>query len=244
MRLGIAVWIVVLAVCGTHSLPAQAVKGSLLGTVTDTSRAVAPGAKVTITETNTNLGRSLVTNQNGYYVFANLEAGVYRITVEHPGFSKVVREGVEVLINSTVRADFELQPGAVSETVNVTADMVMLQTDRADTGIKIEARQLRDMPLLFNRNFQGLVSLVPGASRAFRPHSEFFNSQDSLSTRVNGQTRLANNVQIEGIDDNHRSGLLTVLIPPIEALATVDITTGNYEAERSEERRVGKECRL
>src|SRR5262249_31675641 len=64
-----------------------------------------------------------------------------------------------------------------------------------------------------------------------RPHSEFFNSQDSLSTHVNGQTRLANNIQIEGIDDNHRSGLLTVLIPPIEALATVDITTSNYEAE-------------
>jgi hypothetical protein len=59
----------------------------------------------------------------------------------------------------------------------------------------------------------------------------FFNSQDSLGTRVNGQSRYANNVQIEGIDDNHRTGLLTVLIPPIEALSSVNVTTSNYDAE-------------
>jgi hypothetical protein len=58
----------------------------------------------------------------------------------------------------------------------------------------------------------------------------FFNAQDSLSTQVNGQSRMANNVQLEGIDNNHRTGLLTALIPPIEALQTVDITTSNYEA--------------
>jgi hypothetical protein len=87
------------------------------------------------------------------------------------------------------------------------------------------------MPLTYNRNFQSLLNLVPGAIRAFRPHSEFFNSQDSLSTRVNGQSRLSNNVQLDGVDNNHRTGLLTALIPPIEALQAVDITTSNYEAE-------------
>ncbi|MGH9659730.1 MAG: TonB-dependent receptor, partial [Bryobacteraceae bacterium] len=132
---------------------------------------------------------------------------------------------------TTVRVDVELQPGTVTETVDVQAEAAVLQTDRSDTGRKIETRQLSDMPLGFNRNFQSLLNLVPGAVRSFRPHSEFFNSQDSLSTRVNGQTRLANNVQMEGIDNNHRSGLLTILIPPIEALAAVDITTSNYEAE-------------
>src|SRR5204863_1863645 len=81
------------------------------------------------------------------------------------------------------------------------------------------------------RNFQGLLNLTPGTTRSFRPHSQFFNSQDSLATQVNGQSRLANNVQFEGVDNNHRTGLLTVLIPPIEALQTVDITTSNYEAE-------------
>ena len=87
------------------------------------------------------------------------------------------------------------------------------------------------MPLGFGRNFQGMVATVPGASRPFRPHSEFFNSQDSLSSNVNGQSRLANNVQIEGVDNNHRTGLLTVLIPSAEALETVSVTTSNYDAE-------------
>lgn len=113
----------------------------------------------------------------------------------------------------------------------MTAEVAMLQTDRSDTGRKIETVPIVNMPLGFNRNFQGLLNLVPGTTRAFRPHSEFFNSQDSLSTQVNGLSRLANNVQVEGIDNNHRTGLLTVLIPPIEALETVDVSTGNYEAE-------------
>jgi hypothetical protein len=222
---------VVVFACAGQIVHAQAVKGTLLGTITDASGAVIPGATVSISEMNTGIGRTVPANQNGYYVFANLDAGIYRVQVEHSGFRTAVQEQVEVVVNSTVRVAFELQPGTVAERVTVEAAAPALQTDRSDTGRKIETRQISDMPLPFNRNFQSLINLVPGATRAFRPHSEFFNSQDSLSTRVNGQTRLANNVQIEGVDNNHRSGLLTVLIPPIEALASVDITTSNYEAE-------------
>ena len=76
-----------------------------------------------------------------------------------------------------------------------------------------------------------MLVTVPGATRPFRPHSEFFNAQDSLSTNVNGQSRLANNVQLEGVDDNHKTGLLTVLIPSAEAIETVSISTSNYDAE-------------
>ena len=64
----------------------------------------------------------------------------------------------------------------------------MLQTDRTDTGRIIESTQITQMPLGFNRNFQALLITVPGASRPFRPHSEFYNSQDSLSSNVNGQS--------------------------------------------------------
>ena len=212
-------------------LEAQAVKGTLLGTVMDSSGAVVPAAKVTILEVSRGLSRESVTNDSGGYSFPNLEAGAYKITVEATGFQKSVREGVDVLVNSTVRADFDLRPGAVSETIDVTAAPPLLQTDRADTGRKIEARQVADMPLGFNRNFQSLLSLVPGVRRSFRPHSEFFNSTDALSNEVNGQNRQVSNYQVEGVDNNHRSGLLQVLIPPIEAISAVDITTSNYEAE-------------
>ncbi|MDZ4798583.1 MAG: carboxypeptidase regulatory-like domain-containing protein [Bryobacteraceae bacterium] len=208
----------------------QAVNGTLLGTVTDASGATVPGAKVLIAEQNTGVNRSAVTTSAGYYAFPDLQPGVYTVTVERTGFKKAVRQNVEVLVNSTMRVDSQLQTGDVTETVSVTAEAPLLQTDRSDTGRKIETQQLADMPLGTNRNFQNLLNLVPGTTRAFRPHSVFFNAQGSLSTQVNGQSRLANNVQLEGIDNNHRTGLLTALIPPVEALQTVDITTSNYEA--------------
>ena len=209
----------------------QAVNATLLGNVIDASGAAVPGAKVVIIETRTGISRGTQTNQSGNYVFANLQPGNYNVEVEHPGFRRAVRQSVDVLVNSTARVDLQLQPGEITESITVTAETAMLQTDRSDTGRKIETRQVQDLPLTFNRNFQALLNLVPGVHRAFRPHSEFFNPQDSLSNNVNGQSRLANNVQLEGVDNNHRTGLLTAMIPPIEALATVDITTSNYEAE-------------
>lgn len=210
----------------------QAVNGTLLGTVTDASGAVVPNAKITITETRTGLSRTMAASENGYYVFPDLPPGIYNVQVEHPGFRTTIKSGVDVLVNTTVRVDQQLQPGVVSETVNVTAEVAMLQTDRSDTGRQIETKALADLPIPYNnRNFQGLLNLVPGTTRAFRPHSEFFNPQDSLATQVNGMSRLANNLQFEGVDNNHRTGLLQVLIPPIEAIQSVDITTSNYEAE-------------
>ena len=214
-------------------LRGQAVKASLVGTVTDSSGAVVPGADITITEVNTNFSRSATTNESGYYVFSNLNPGVYRVEAKLTGFKTAVKDKVEVLVNTTVRADLQLQPGAISEVVTVSAEAApLLQTDRSDIGRKIEARQMQELPIGGrNRNFQILVNLTPGTSPVTREHSEFFNAQDALATRVNGQSRYGNNVQIEGVDDNHRTGLLTALIPPIEALQTVDVTTSNYDAE-------------
>lgn len=209
----------------------QAVNGTLLGTVTDQSGGFVVAAKITALETNTGIARQSQSNQSGNYSFLNLPPGTYSVTVELAGFRKAIREKVDVALNSTVRIDLELQPGQITEQITVEAETPLLQTDRTDTGRRIETRQLAEMPLTQNRNFQSLLNLVPGAARAQRNHSEFFNSNDSLQSRVNGQSRLANNVQFEGVDNNQRTGLLTALIPPIEALQGVDVTTSNYEAE-------------
>ncbi|HKA00289.1 MAG TPA: hypothetical protein VKE70_27450, partial [Candidatus Solibacter sp.] len=76
-----------------------------------------------------------------------------------------------------------------------------------------------------------LLNFVPGTTRAFFSHSQFFNAASTLQTQVNGQSRLANNLQFEGVDNNERTGLLQVLIPPVESLQTVDISTSNFDAE-------------
>ena len=210
---------------------AQAIKGTLLGSVTDSAGAAAANASVTITETRTSVSITTAANADGYYVFSNLQDGVYRIEASAQGFKKVIRDNVEVKVNSTVRIDLSLEVGNVSDSVTITTEAPILQTDRADTGRLIEAKQVAELPLGFNRNFQSLLVTVPGATRPTRPHSEFFNPQDSLESKVNGQSRLSNNFQIEGVDDNHRTGLLTVLIPAADAIETVSIATSNFDAE-------------
>ncbi len=221
----------VIAIAAGSAAQAQAVRGTLVGNVTDSSGAAMPGVTVTITDVNTNVGRTAVTNESGNYTFSSLLSGTYRVEAELQGFRKYQRDNVKVDVNTTVRVDIPLEVGQLNEQVTVTAETPALQTDRTDTGRIIEGKQVQEMPLAFNRNFQGILVTVPGATRPFRPHSQFFNSQDSLSTQVNGQSRLANNVQIEGLDNNHRTGLLTVLIPPPDALETVSVTTSNYDAE-------------
>ncbi len=210
---------------------AQAMNGTLLGNITDQGGGALPGVTVVITEQNTNIKTTAVTNESGNYVFSSLKDGTYRVEAELSGFKKTVREGIEVKVNTTVRVDLKLEVGDLTESVTVVGESPVLQTDRADTGRMIESVQIQQVPLGFNRNFQGLMVVVPGAVRIQRPHSEFFNPQDSLAANVNGQSRLANNVQLEGIDNNHKTGLLTVLIPSAEAIESVNISTSNYDAE-------------
>ncbi|HEX5084428.1 MAG TPA: carboxypeptidase-like regulatory domain-containing protein, partial [Blastocatellia bacterium] len=210
----------------------QAIKGSMVGTITDSNGATAAGATVTITETRTNITTTTMTNADGNYVFSNIKEGIYRVEAIQKGFKKVARESVQVDVNTTVRVDMVMPVGEVSETVTIEASAApILQTDRADTGRLIETRQVAELPLGFNRNFQGLLVTVPGATRPSRPHSEFFNPQDSLESKVNGQSRMSNNFMIEGVDNNEKTGLLQVLIPAADAIETVSVTTSNFDAE-------------
>ena len=210
---------------------AQAVTGTLLGNVTDSSGGAVPGATVTATETQTNSSRTAVSNEAGHYIFSSLRNGTYTVEAELQGFRKVIRQNVRVDVNTTMRVDLSLELGQVTESVTVAADTPLLQTDRTDTGRLLESKVVTEIPLGFNRNFQGLLVTVPGATRPFRPHSQFFNSQDSLSTEINGQPRMANNTLIEGLDNNQKTGLLSVIIPAADALETVSVSTSNYDAE-------------
>jgi hypothetical protein len=209
----------------------QAVNATLLGTVTDSSGAPASGANITITETNTGISRTTQTNESGNYVIPDLPPGTYKVTAELPGFKRESRSGIDVIVNTTERVDLVLVPGNITETVTVEAETPILQTERADTGRKIESVLTENVPLGTNRNFQNLLNIVPGTTRSTFQHSQFFNASSSLQTEVNGQLREGNNYQIEGIDDNERTGLLQIIIPPLEAIQTVDVSTSNFDAE-------------
>ncbi|HLH38506.1 MAG TPA: TonB-dependent receptor [Bryobacteraceae bacterium] len=212
-------------------LRGQAVNATLLGTVVDSTGALIANAKVTITEVNTGASHSSQTNDSGNYTFPDLPPGQYTVTVENTGFKTEIRRNIIVLVNTNTRVDVQLQPGNISEHVEVTAEAPRLETDRADTGVKIETQLVEDQPLPVNRNFQSLLALVPGSSGVTFQHSQFFNAASSLQTEINGQMRMGNNFMIEGTDDNERTGLLQILVPPVEAIQTVDVVTSNFDPE-------------
>src|SRR5205823_6765754 len=99
IRAGVSAIFVMLWQMASPLADGQTAKGTILGTITDSSQAVVPAAKVTLTETNTNARRMETTNESGYYVFANLDPGTYEVQVEQTGFHRIIRGGVDLLPN-------------------------------------------------------------------------------------------------------------------------------------------------
>src|SRR6202167_4504433 len=209
----------------------QAVSATLLGNVTDNTGAAVSNATVQILESATGIPHTGKTNGDGLFTFPDLTPGTYTVSVESPGFKKETRENIDVVVNTTTRVDLALQPGNVTESVIVTSAPRIMQTDRADVSVNIESHTLQSLPVAVNQNFQTLLTLVPGVGPPIFEHSQFFNAASSIQTEGNGQPREGNSYQIEGIDDDERTGLLQILIPPIQAIQTVDVSTSNYDAE-------------
>src|SRR2546423_15247202 len=139
--LNIATLLSAAALLSLTSARGQTLKGTILRTITDASHSVVPSVTVNIVEANTNFRRSDSTNDSGFFAIANLDPGTYRVEVSHPGFRRVVRSDLGLEANSTLRVDVELTPGDVTQVIEVTTETPVLQTDRADTGGKIERQQ-------------------------------------------------------------------------------------------------------
>ncbi len=220
-----------LALWGAARSHAQAVSGTIVGTVTDASGASVPNAQVTIVLTDQSVTHTSVSNESGNFTEPNLPPGTYRVTVVAPGFKKETQENIVVLTNTTTRVDMSLATGSSSETVTITTAPPLLQTDRADISTTIEQRQISNLPLSSGNNFQSLLNTVPGMAPVVFNNSQFFNANNDLSVNANGQSSYVNLYQIEGIDDDQRTGIHIILVPPAAAIANVDITTNNFEAE-------------
>ncbi len=210
---------------------AQATTATLVGAVTDASSASVAHATVELTDQATGLHYTHATNDAGNYEFTFLPPGLYAVKITDTGYQTSLTRNVQVTVNTTVRTDVQLKTGDVSQTVTVTDQAPALQTDRADVSAQIQSQQIADLPVGNSRNFQALESLVPGVSAPIYDHSSFFDAQNSQSFNVNGQAETANNLQLEGIDDNERTGLLQVYVPPAAAIQTVDVETSNYAPE-------------
>jgi hypothetical protein len=142
-------------------LTAQTFYGSIVGTVTDSSGGVIPGASASLTNLGTAENRVVATDSNGTYRFVNLVPGRYRLEVEAAGFKRLTREPIAVEIEAGVRIDAALQVGNINETVSVSSDSPLLQTESSSLSQAIEGRHVLEMPLN-GRNAMNLIALVPG----------------------------------------------------------------------------------
>ncbi len=179
--------------CLALGVLAQSNRGRISGQVTDSSGAVIPGAKVTIENTGTHVARNLETNTDGNYVATDIEPGIYSVKAEASNFKSVVREKVQVEVANEIKIDFQLQPGAVSEVIEVKDVVPLTETSNAVLNGVLSNKAINELPLQ-GRDFQNLLPLHPGVQRD--PGGGFH------TLTSNGLRPDDNNFIIDGANDN------------------------------------------
>ena len=209
---------------------AQAVYGSIFGTITDARGSGVPGATVTITNTGTNVSETVKTNSSGYYNQTRLLPGRYSIKVEAGGFKTSLIETVVVSVDTASEAKVVLQPGEITEQITISGSSPTLMTDRSDVSVIFENRQVTDLPIL-DRNFTKLILLTPGAQQLGWQQTSAENPQGSTQTMVNGQHFSGTAFQLDGTENRDPILGLIIVNPNFEAIGETKITSQNYDAE-------------
>lgn len=214
-------------------LPAQVLYGTLTGTVEDSSGAIVPNIEVRVSNEAVGASRVVQTNESGTFTVTNLVPGRYLLEIQAPGFRPIRRNGIDVTVNTVTRADYRLQVGDTTESVNVEANTAALQTDKADVHVDLGAKEITQLPIGGYRNYQTLINLVPGATPAGYQNAVVGSPGRALTTNVNGTTRNNNNTRLDGAY-NMRAHLphQTLYVPPVESIETVNISTNSFDAEQ------------
>jgi outer membrane receptor protein involved in Fe transport len=212
---------------------AQALYGSIVGTVTDESGAPVPGASVTATNAGTALKLDAVSDATGNYAFRNLQPGVYDLGVSVSGFRELRKTGVHVQAGNPVRFDLKLQVGALTEAVHVVGESTLLQTEKADLSTVLTSKEVINLPLNQFRNYQGLLNLVPGTTPAQFQNAEIDTPGRALRTNVNGTQPNSNAFRIDGaVSVNiwlpHHVGYVN----SAETIEVVNVSTNNFDADQ------------
>ncbi|MEK7829915.1 MAG: carboxypeptidase regulatory-like domain-containing protein, partial [Acidobacteriota bacterium] len=213
---------------------AQVTTADVVGTVTDNSGAILTNAKVTITNLGTNSVRTVTTDESGAYTFNLLPIGRYSVRVEATGFKGFTVNELNLVAGDRTRVDAKMEVGATTETVTITADASVLQTDNSTVGTAITGKLVQELPLN-GRNYIALALLVPGVSAGppnglatgTRPDERRLNSSYS----VNGQDPVLNNNMIDGMDNNERIIGTIGVRPSIDAIQEFKVQTNLYSAE-------------
>lgn len=227
------IWVVAaLTFLAVTPLLAQVDTGSITGTVTDPSGAVVAGAKVVLTNEGTAAALSTTTGSDGGYKFSPVRIGNYKIEVSAANFKTVVESHVTVNVDANILVNVSLQPGTVSETVEVTSAAPVLQAEDASVGQVVDQRNVNNLPLN-GRNFTFLAQLAAGVNT---PQADTRGNAASGAFAANGNRPAQNNYLLDGIDNNSDTvdflnGTNYVVLPPLDAVQEFKVQTSDFSAE-------------
>lgn len=236
-------WLALMCLCAWLCAPnvwAQQTSANLVGTLTDSNGAVVPNAKIKAANLANGTTREAVTDESGNYALSFLPAGDYEITVTANGYKAKKIERLTLQVSQTLRQDFAMEIGSVTETVSITASGVQLQTENSTVGTVIDSTKIVELPLN-GRNFVQLAQLIPGvqagtpgsitARRGRGSIGQTDAGFGSTSMSANGSRDTANRFFIDGIEAMDHDAETFSFSPSIDSLAEFKVETSTYSAE-------------
>jgi hypothetical protein len=226
------------ALCVSLALAAPALAqfetASVVGTIRDTSGAVVPGAKVTLTNTGTGVSVVRTSNGEGTYEFVTVKSGTYVVTAEQTGFSIALIDNVQVQVGARLRVDLQMAVGQISERLEVTAQSPLIETDSSSRSQVITGDQIREMALN-GREYSALALLASGVRQSALNKSTNGTPREG-AFNVNGLRSTFNNFLIDGVDNNaygtsNQGFSNQVMQPPPDAVGEFRVVTNNQSAE-------------
>jgi outer membrane receptor protein involved in Fe transport len=220
-----------LLLAGPGKISAQAIYGSIIGTVTDAQGGAVSGAKVTVTSVTKGTSDETTTNESGNYTVTHLIPDVYKIRIEASGFKAYDIASVQVSADTATNADAGLAVGDVTQTIEVTGELPQLKTDRSDVSIEFNERYVEDLPVL-NRNFTNFELLAPGTQKLVGwSHAATENPQGGGQIFVDGQHFSGTGFELDGTDNQDPILGIIVINPNLEAVTETKMTLQNFDAE-------------
>ncbi|MBI4874221.1 MAG: TonB-dependent receptor [Acidobacteria bacterium] len=219
-----------LALAATRIAWSQDYRARLQGVITDSSQAVVVGAAVTLKNENTGVATRKPTNETGQYLFDFVEPGSYTVTVELTGFGKFVQEKIQVQVRGDVTVNAQLQPGAITETINVSTTAVALQFNTSTMELTVDRKMLNDLPIM-QRNPFTLSLLDPAVVNRYWDvaHRNPFYMWSSSDIDVGGNTMRKNDISLDGAP--LQIGVKGSYAPPMDAVQEFSVQQNSVDAE-------------
>ena len=212
------------------SLPAQVVNSTIVGTVTDQSGALVPYVTVRVTAVSTGVVQTTTTTEAGTYNLPYLDPATYSVRIEKPGFKAFTADNVILSLATTVRVDAVLVTGDVNETVTVSTQNTLLETENAEVGRNLPSQTLTELPVE-NRDVHQLAATLAGVGPPSGGDPGLNNPGATTSFSTNGMSSVANNSIMDGTENREMILGSTIFSPAPELVEEVRVTTNNYAAE-------------